>query len=163
MVTLFREIDEKKTKDNVRKLLSRYRSANRLSGGIVRTQNLLQSPKYSDMPTHRNNANGVEKNIIYQLRNVSKDIAANELVHDIDCAIDSLPTISQQILDYSYRKPDRYRLRDIAARIVVYEADDFGRLVEKSYSVKSIELYRDTALIEFAEAYHGGELFAFKN
>ena len=66
-MTLVPEIDYKKTKDKVRRLLKNCRSLQRMSGVKVH----LQSPILSDMPRHHSNRNNAEESMVHLFRNTS--------------------------------------------------------------------------------------------
>lgn len=155
-------IDEKQTKCNARKLLSTYRSKmRRLAGGfLIDPYSLVNSPEITDDPIHRSNVNGVEKQVLFHLRKVSLAEDRSGELAAMDSALNALSEVSQQILRYSYCCADKYSVRDIAYKLCIYKADEMGRHEKIYYSEKNIERLKGQALIEFADAYNGGELIA---
>ncbi len=163
-MTLVPEIDYRKTKDKVRRLLKNCRSLQRMSGVKV----YLQSPVLSDMPRHHSNRNNTEESMVHVLRNTSKasiDAAKQrrEQVRAIEHTLKSLPDVSREILYYSYCVPNPHSLDKLSRIIKVYRENEFGQVEEISYSIKNIEKLKDNALIEFAEAYHYENLIVQKN
>ena len=163
-MTLVPEIDYKKTKDKVRRLLKNCRSLQRMSGVKVH----LQSPILSDMPRHHSNRNNAEESMVHLFRYTSKlSIEAarqcREQVRAIEHTLKSLPDVSREILYYSYCVPNPYSMAKLSRTIKVYRENEFGQVEEISYSIKNIEKLKDNALIEFAEAYHYENLIVQKN
>lgn len=162
-MVLIPEIDERQTRCNARKLLSTYRSKKRqIVGGFIDPYSLVRSQEITDDPIHRSNVNGVEKQVLYRLRNANLYKNCCNEVEAVDVAINALPEISQKILSYSYCCANKYCLRDIAAKLCVYKIDPSGKYEQILYSEKNIERLKAQALIEFAEAYNFGELIAHK-
>ncbi|EGO8482708.1 hypothetical protein EL436_16300 [Enterococcus faecalis] len=162
-MTLLSEIDYKKTKNNVRQLLKKCRSLQRMSGVQVH----LQSPVLSDMPRYHSNRNNVEASMIHLFRDVSKksiDEAkrCREQVAAIEKTLQLLPDVSREILYYSYCVPNYYSMAKLSRTIKVYRENEFGQVEEITYSIKNIEKLKDNALIEFAEAYHYENLIVQK-
>ncbi|EGO5065365.1 hypothetical protein H6228_001271 [Enterococcus faecalis] len=162
-MTLLSEIDYKKTKNNVRQLLKKCRSLQRMSGVQVH----LQSPVLSDMPRYHSNRNNVEASMIHLFRDVSKksmDEAkrCRKQVEAIEKTLQLLPDVSREILYYSYCAPNYYSMAKLSRTIKVYRENEFGQVEEITYSIKNIEKLKDNALIEFAEAYHYENLIVQK-
>ena len=163
-MTLLSEIDYKKTKNNVRRLLKKCRSLQRMSGVQVH----LQSPVLSDMPRYQSNRNNVEASMIHLFRDTSKksiDEAKRyrEQVKAIEKTLQLLPDVSREILYYSYCVSNPYSMAKLSRMIKVYRENEFGQVEEITYSIKNIEKLKDNALIEFAEAYHYENLIVQKN
>ncbi|MCU7701419.1 hypothetical protein ODV97_18070 [Enterococcus gallinarum] len=96
-MTLLSEIDYKKTKNNVRRLLKKCRSLQRMSGVQVH----LKSPVLSDMPRYQSNRNNVEVSMIHLFRDTSKksiDEAKRyrEQVKAIEKTLQLLPDVSRR-------------------------------------------------------------------
>lgn len=162
-MVLIPEIDERQTKCNARTLLSTYRSKKRhIIGGFIDPYSLVRSPEITDDPIHRSNVNGVEKQVLFRLRNANLYKECSNEIDLMDSAISALPEVSQKILRYSYCCANKYSLRDIAAKITIHKRCCEGFIEEFNYSVKNIERLKSEALIEFAEAYNNGELLAFE-
>lgn len=162
-MTLLSEIDYKKTKNNVRRLLKKCRSLQRMSGVQVH----LQSHVLSDMPRYQSNRNNVEASMIHLFRDVSKksiDEAkrCRKQVEAIEKTLQLLPDVSREILYYSYCAPNYHSMAKLSRTIKVYRENEFGQVEEITYSIKNIEKLKDNALIEFAEAYHYENLIVYK-
>ena len=160
------ELDENRTKENVRELLKDYRHMKRMAtfSGNDRQYDTLKAIQYDDMPRSDSNRNGSEHQMIKRLRQVSKiSQGYTKRVYAVDRAIAALPTISGQILLLGYCSKDRHSMNEIAAKIKGYRVNELGEYEEFFYTVKNIERLKSKALIEFAEAYGDGELLAFKN
>lgn len=160
---LLPQIDKKATKDKAREVLESYRGCKRrLIGASIDPYSLMRSPEYSDMPAHRSNTNGVEKTIVYKLRNVSPDVRDDERVKCIDVALKALSEVSSKILDLYYINPNKYTLYDVAAKLEITRVNKYGDWETKTYSVKRIEQLLEIALYEFAEAYRCENLIVYK-
>ena len=163
LMVLFPKIDEKSTKENAREILKSYSPMKRRISFGDSMYNLTQAIQYSDMPKSQSNRNGQEHKTAMMFSYVSKEeIGYTKLLGEIDLAISSLPDLYQKILRYSYCEINTYRINEIAARIKGYRVNEHGQYEEFHYSVKTIEKLKSKALIQFAEAYKGGELLAFQ-
>lgn len=132
ILLVFPEIDKSKTRKRVRKLLKQYR---RLQRTIGTTHDNLRASVVDDMPK--------DKKLPSHSRLIKK-IDAEKEIESIDEAIKRVSSISQKILYYSYCHYE-YKTN-------VWIANKLG------YYLSSIENKKSIALIEFAEAYKGGEL-----
>lgn len=144
-------IDEVKTKVNVRKLLSKYRSMARIAGINFG----LQSPMLSDMPKRPSQHDRLEKFII-------KKIEAERGCAEILAVLELLPNKEGSILKYSYCMPDKYTMNEIAAKVPYQRVNEFGEIDEIYYSVKNIERLKSKALLSFAQGYRSGILMVYK-
>lgn len=165
MMTLVPEIDEKATKAKAREVLKKCRSLQRITGISVDS---IRSPEFSDMPKSPSNRNNTEYQMIHKLRNVSsQDIGKTKAftlkIIDITKALNALSDISCKILEYSYCEKNSYSNAKIAKILEVYKEREFGQVEQIEYSVKNIENLKAQALLEFAEAYRGGELLIYKS
>lgn len=163
-MALMRKLDEINTKQNARKVLSSYRSLKRrLLGASIDPLATLRSPEISDMPSNKSNINGVEKALIHELNDVNLNSCEIKKLNDMDRALNALSEVSRRILELSYCEQDKYTMNDISAKLVVVTANELGQFEERTYSVKRIEQLKDEALLQFAEAFRGGELLEFQN
>lgn len=145
-------IDEVKTKVNVRKLLSKYRSMARIAGINFG----LQSPELSDMPKRPSQHDRLEKSII-------KKIEAERGCAEISAVLELLPNKEGSILiKYSYCMPDKYTMNEIAAKVPYQRLNELGKIDEIYYSVKNIERLKSKALLSFAQGYRSGILMVYK-
>ncbi|MCM6931257.1 hypothetical protein NE261_05460 [Enterococcus italicus] len=162
-MALLPKINEKKTRENVRDLLSDYATMKRSSAFTDSYRDLTKAIQYSDMPKSQSNRNSQEDKMIAIFKQVSKaTITRSEecryTVYAIDYAIEFLPPVSQEVLRLSYCMDRKYTINDIAARIKTYRTNEFGEVEEIQYSIKNIERLKNIALIQFAETYKGGKL-----
>lgn len=162
-MALLPKINEKKTRENVRDLLSDYATMKRASAFTDSYHDLMKAMQYSDMPKSQSNRNSQEDKMIAIFKKVSKStIDRSEecryTVYAIDHAIEFLPPVSQEVLRLSYCMDRKYTINDIAAKIKTYRTNEFGEVEEIQYSIKNIERLKNIALIQFAEVYKGGEL-----
>lgn len=164
MMTLVPEIDEKATKAKAREVLKKCRSLQRITGISVDS---IRSPEFSDMPKSPSNRNNTEYQMIRMLEDVtSSDIGRNKefnlQIIDIMKALNSLSDVSKDILYYSYCVRNPHSNVKLTNTIKVFREGQLGKWEVIQYSVKNIELLKAQALIEFAEAYRGGILLAYK-
>lgn len=134
---LLREIDFRRTRQNAKSILGNYRRLERIAG---RSKIDVRSPIITDMPKTPNNGNKSEDAII-QMMDAEAERDA------IVVALLALGIDSRQVLYYSYCTVDRY--------------SNVGIAQQMGYSVRTIEDYKATALIEFAEAYRKGKLIEY--
>lgn len=134
---LLREVDFRKTRQNARNILKNYRRWERIAG---RSKIDVRSPIITDMPRTPSNGNKSEDAII-QMMDAEAERDA------IVLALMRLSLDSRQVLYYSFCTVDRYTN--------VWIANKMG------YAVRTIEDYKATALIEFAEAYRKGKLVEY--
>lgn len=172
-MALVERINEKATRNNARGVLSEYRSLKRrVSGSVIDPYSLIKSQEITDMPMHHSNQNGVEKTVIHKLRFVrpsaekSKKEAENRIkIACIDRALSALSDISREVLQLTYTNPNKYTRSQIARKLEIYSENEYGEHEVHFYSVQGIQVLRDRALIEFAEAYsdpYGTELIEFE-
>lgn len=164
MMTLVPEIDEKATKAKAREALKKCRSLQRITGISVDS---IRSTEFSNMPKSPSNRNNTEYQMIHKLRNVSSiDIERtknlNKEILDIIVALKSLSDVSKDILYYSYCVRNPHSNVKLTNTIKVFREGELGKLEVIKYSVKNIEILKGQALIEFAEAYRGGELLVYE-
>ena len=162
-MTLIPELDYKQTKENARSILKKCRSWQRMSGISVH----LESPIITDMPRNNSNTNSVERKMIKKFGLVSKhhidtSKESREEIQAVVSALKSLSDVSRDILYYSYLVVNPCGTVKLSRIIRIYKEDELGKVQEITYSVKNIEKLKSLALIEFAEAYRGGKLLAFK-
>lgn len=162
-MALLPKIDEKKTRENARMLLQEYSSLKRITTFTDYSRDLTQAIQYSDMPKNQSNRNSQEDKMVHIFGRTTKEVIASRqerryIVYAIDLAIKYLPPISQEILRLSYCVERKYTANDIAAKIETYRTNEYGKIEKIQYSVKNIERLKNIALIQFAEAYRGGEL-----
>ncbi|OTN92417.1 ArpU family phage packaging/lysis transcriptional regulator [Enterococcus faecium] len=132
MIKIFAEIDDKKTRKNVREFLRSYRNIERLIGPV--------KIDFTAMTIIKANKNELVRN---------KEII--ELEKNRDSIIKALKRLSRlhfQVIYYSYCYPDRLTIDQIGEKL--------------GYSGRTIERMKSVALIEFAEAYNSGELLFYK-
>ncbi|WP_029487095.1 ArpU family phage packaging/lysis transcriptional regulator [Enterococcus gallinarum] len=134
---LLREIDFRRTRQNAKSILRNYRRLERIAG---RSKIDVRSPIITDMPKTPSNGNKSEDAIIQMMDAEAKRDA-------IVVALLALGIDSRQVLYYSYCTVDRY--------------SNVGIAQQMGCSVRTIEDYKATALIEFAEAYRKGKLIAY--
>lgn len=134
---LLREIDFRRTRQNAKSILRNYRRLERIAG---RSKIDVRSPIITDMPKIPSNGNKSEDAII-QMMDAEAERDA------IVVALLALGIDSRQVLYYSYCTVDRY--------------SNVGIAQQMGYSVRTIEDYKATALIEFAEAYRKGKLIEY--
>lgn len=138
---IIKDIDLAKTKEEAKKVLSSYRSLNRIANQGYEAK---VTATYSFEPRSITNqvSNPMEKHIIRQE-------AARQLVQDIEAAIN-------HILDAHYRML-------LIEKYCKHHVKDWA-LMEKMELSES-EFYRilDVALLWFAELYHGGERCVYKS
>lgn len=134
---LLREIDFRRTRQNAKSILRNYRRLERIDG---RSKIDVRSPIITDMPKTPSNGNKSEDAII-QMMDAEAERDA------IVVALLALGIDSRQVLYYSYCTVDRY--------------SNVGIAQQMGYSVRTIEDYKATALIEFAEAYRKGKLIEY--
>lgn len=158
-MVLIPKINEKKTRENARKLLQEYSPMKRRMSLSDDAYDMTEAIQYSDMPRGPGGTNGQESKTIRLFKHISKQHQFYTLkINQIDKAISQLPSLSQQVLKYSYCMQDRYTFNEIAASLKSYRVNEFGEREEVQYSVKNIERLKNIALIQFAEAYNGGEI-----
>lgn len=172
-MALVEKINEKATRNNARGVLSEYRSLKRrVSGSVIDPYSLIKSQEITDMPMHHSNQNGVEKKMIHKLRFVrpsaekARQEAENQIkVACIDRALNALSDVSRDVLKLTYADPNKYTRSQIAGKLKVYSVNEFGEHEVRFYSVQGIQVLKDKALIEFAEAYsdpYGTELIEYE-
>lgn len=133
---LLKEVDFRATRRNARNVLKNYRRLERIAG---RTKIDVRSPIITDMP--KSPGGNKSEDAIIQLMDAEAERDA------IVSALLSLSIDSRQVLYYSFCTVDRYSNVGIARQM--------------GYSVRTIEDYKATALIEFAEAYRKGKLIEY--
>ncbi|MGM8141889.1 hypothetical protein, partial [Enterococcus italicus] len=106
-MALLPKINETKTRQNVRDLLSDYATMKRASAFTDSYHDLMKAIQYSDMPKSQSNRNSQEDKMIAIFKKVSKaTITRSEecryTVYAIDHAIEFLPPVSQEVLRLSY-------------------------------------------------------------
>lgn len=164
-MVLIPELDEVKTKENARELLKDYRAMKRFSTFAQSDDHydMTSGITYSDMPGHKSNRNGIENATIKRLRFVGKDFQREYAkVKDMDRAMAALPIVTARILTLSYCSKEKYYMNEIAAKVKGYRVNNLGETEEFNYSIKNIERLKSEGLIQFAEAYRGGELLVWK-
>lgn len=132
MIKIFAEIDDKKTRKNVREFLRSYRNIERLIGSVKVDFSAMVITKKRRKAT-------------------VQDREMSELEKTRDSIIQALKRLSRlhfQVLYYSYCYPDRLTIDQIGEKL--------------GYSGRTIERMKSVALIEFAEAYNSGELLSYK-
>lgn len=132
-------INDRKTKNKAKSVLSKYRRLNRMAGVSCVD---LKSPIISDMPKAERTSNSVSDNVL-------KVIDAQRERDDIIKALACLPYDSRLLLFYTYC--------DINKKSNQFIADELG------FAERTLGRNKNEALIEFAEAYKGGELLCFDN
>ena len=133
---LLKEVDFRATRRNARNVLKNYRRLERIAG---RSKIDVRSPIITDMP--KSPGGNKSEDAIIQLMDAEAERDA------IVSALLSLSIDSRQVLYYSFCTVDRYSNVGIARQM--------------GYSVRTIEDYKATALIEFAEAYRKGKLIEY--
>ena len=134
---LLKEVDFPKTRNNARSILKNFRRLERIAG---RSKIDVRSPIITDMPRTPSNGNKSEDAIIQMMdAEAERDLIVRALL--------SLSLESRQVLYYSFCTVERYSNVQIANKM--------------GYSIRTIEDYKATALIEFAEAYKKGELVSY--
>lgn len=133
---LLKEVDFRATRRNARNVLKNYRRLERIAG---RSKIDVRSPIITDMP--KSPRGNKSEDAIIQLMDAEAERDA------IVSALLSLSIDSRQVLYYSFCTVDRYSNVGIARQM--------------GYSVRTIEDYKATALIEFAEAYRKGKLIEY--
>ncbi|MHC5215868.1 ArpU family phage packaging/lysis transcriptional regulator [Enterococcus sp. LJL128] len=164
MMTLVPELNEDETKAEVRKVLKKCRSLQRITGISVDS---IKSPEFSDMPKSSNNRNNTENKMIRMLEDVSSsDIGGTNRyvleIIDIVKALKSLSDLSKDILYYSYCVPNRHSNVKLTNTIKTFREGELGQWEVVYYSLSSIEKLKAQALLEFAEAYRQGELLVYE-
>lgn len=134
---LFKEVDFFETRRKARQVLKSYRRWERIAG---RSSIDLRSPIITDMPRTPSKGNGAEDAI---LQRVDAEMERDEIVRALMC----LSIDSRHVLYYSFCDVNRYSNAWIAQKL--------------KYSVRTIEDYKSTAIIEFAEAYKKGRLITY--
>lgn len=132
MIKIFAEIDDKKTRKNVREFLRSYRNIERLIGSVKVDFNTMT----------------IIKGTKYELARNSEIIELKKTRDSIIYALKLLSKIHFQILYYSYCYPEKLTIDQIGEKL--------------GYSGRTIERKKSVALIEFAEAYNSGELLSYK-
>ncbi|EMF0201261.1 transcriptional regulator [Enterococcus hirae] len=129
---IFAEIDDKKTRKNVREFLRSYRNIERLIGSVkVDFSTMIITKK--------------------RRKTIVRDSEMSELEKTRDSIIKALKRLSRlhfQVIYYSYCYPERLTIDQIGEKL--------------GYSGRTIERMKSVALIEFAEAYNSGELLSYK-
>ncbi|WP_251849530.1 ArpU family phage packaging/lysis transcriptional regulator [Enterococcus hirae] len=132
MIKIFAEIDDKKTRKNVREFLRSYRNIERLIGSVkVDFSTMIITKK--------------------RRKTIVRDSEMSELEKTRDSIIKALKRLSRlhfQVIYYSYCYPERLTIDQIGEKL--------------GYSGRTIERMKSVALIEFAEAYNSGELLSYK-
>ncbi|EMF0194102.1 transcriptional regulator [Enterococcus hirae] len=129
---IFAEIDDKKTRKNVREFLRSYRNIERLIGSVKVDFNTMT----------------IIKGTKYELARNSEIIELKKTRDSIIYALKLLSKIHFQILYYSYCYPEKLTIDQIGEKL--------------GYSGRTIERKKSVAVIEFAEAYNSGELLSYK-
>lgn len=132
----FPEIDKEQTIKNVDKFLKKYHTIRRLSGNDIPqrlTSIITDTPSTG---THNNHA--LEDKI-------ANKIDCEQIFLDINLAISKLDKDSQNLIWGKYIASDRYTDYDYYSKMCISKSTYYEWL--------------NRARIEFAEAYHGGELF----
>ncbi|HGF8211262.1 TPA: ArpU family phage packaging/lysis transcriptional regulator [Enterococcus faecium] len=132
MIRIFAEIDDKKTRKNVREFLRSYRNIERLIGSVKVDFNTMT----------------IIKETKYELVQNSETIELEKTRDSIIEALKLLSKIHFQILYYSYCYTEKLTIDQIGEKLC--------------YSCRTIERKKSVALIEFAEAYNSGELLFYK-
>ena len=136
---LFPDIDDKKTKQNARNLLKKYRRLQRIAGT---PQFNITSPIIKEVPIQHANTHRSQQHFI-------RKIDAEKEKLKIDNALARLSLINRQLLYYTYCS--------IEKKTNVWIASELG------YSVSNVETLKCVALLEFAEAYESGLLQCYKS
>lgn len=134
---LIPEVDFYKTRKNARRILSQYRRLERIAG---RSKIDVRSPIITDMPKGDRHGNKAEDALL-ELMDAEAERDA------IVVAIMTLSLESRHVLYYSFCTVERFSNAGIARQM--------------GYSTRTIEEYKSTALIEFAEAYRKGREVAY--
>ncbi len=134
---LLREIDFRRTRQNAKSILRNYRRLERIAG---RSKIDVRSPIITDMPKTPSNGNKSEDAII-QMMDAEAERDA------IVVALLALGIDSRQFC--------------IIRIALLIDTQMFGIAQQMGYSVRTIEDYKATALIEFAEAYRKGKLIEY--
>ena len=134
---LLKEVNFYQTRKNARNVLKHYRRLERIAG---RSAIDVRSPIITDMPKGDRYGNSAEDAILQRMDAEAERDA-------ILVAIMSLSLESRHVLYYSFCTQERYSNAGIARQM--------------GYSIRTIEDYKATALIEFAEAYRKGSKVAY--
>ncbi|MDT2669502.1 ArpU family phage packaging/lysis transcriptional regulator [Enterococcus dongliensis] len=137
MDLLTKELNERVTRTNAKKVLKLYKKLERQTGKNFS----LRSPILSDMPKGSFNAAMLEDRLIRQMD------AERECL-EILKAVNLLEEREKQIIQLAYISATKYTNYKI------------GR--ELQYSERTIERFKSGALIQFAYAYKNGELLVWK-
>lgn len=138
-MALLPEVDTSKTKMNARKVLAQYRKWERIAGKAPID---IKSPIISDMPrTLGVSVNKTQDGIVER---VNAEVNRDAIMR----ALSALSFRSRKILDMTYCEPEKASVYEIS--------------LELRYSEIRIKELRSIALLEFAEAYKGGQVIAYK-
>lgn len=132
------ELDKDATRKNARQILKAYKSFERQSGQRFD----LQAVKLSDMPKSPSDPRTLSDRIV---RRMDAERECKEIIK----AWSILDQRSKQIIFLSYLSNPTYTALHIA--------------MQMGYSDRNIERLKAIALIEFAEAYKGGEIIVWKD
>lgn len=135
----FPEVDKEKTAKNVDELLKKYHTFRRLSGNAIH-QNLTST--ISELPKSSSHGNVAESKIL-------EKIDCEQIYIDINQALATLDRDAQNLLWGKYIAPDRH--------------SDYERYSQMAISKTTYYDWINRARLAFSEAYHHGELIAFKN
>lgn len=162
LMAIIPELNEKKTRENVRRLLKKYIPMIRQTSYSDNLYDLSKGIEYSDMPKNLSNRNNQEYKTAMMFRYVRKEhLNQTKQIIEIERSLKLLPDIYQKILKYSYCQIDCYTINEIACKIKGYRVNEYGKYEEFNYSVKTIEKFKAEALLQFAESYEGGKLQSF--
>lgn len=137
MELLEKQLDEKRTKTNAKKILRLFRQLQRQAG----ITNYLQSPKVSDMPKSPFMPKSFDD------RSVRKMDAENEC-QEIIAALHRLDSKEREVLELTYLKAEKDTCFQIAQQMC--------------YSERRIKQIKSDAYIQFAYAYKNGELLEWR-
>ncbi|WP_312730022.1 ArpU family phage packaging/lysis transcriptional regulator [Enterococcus sp.] len=143
------EIDVRKTLKNAREILKKYRSLKRMiAQSYIDSRGSLSSKTFSDMPINRSNENIIENHMINRLDNAEKQLIWKRELEMIEEASSLLTDLHKELIERTYFDKDEKTQSFIAEEI--------------GFSIRGFERRLTIAVIEFAEAYKGGELIVWK-
>lgn len=136
---LLPEVDEDKSIENAKEILSNYRRLSRMAGQKLTD---IQSPTFDGMPKASSYDNRIETKIV-------DHIDAEAIINNCQQAMSIMNKTSYWVLYYTYFCEPALTHYQIAAKV--------------GYAAGSIDKLKLRGLLEFAEAYPGEKLLVFKN
>lgn len=137
MELLEKQLDEKRTKTNAKKILRLFRQLQRQSGNT----NYLQSPKLSDMPRSPFTPKSFDDRS-------NRKMDAEKECREIVTALHRLDPKEREVLECTYFKSQKDTCFQIAQQM--------------NYSERRIKQIKGDAYIQFAYAYKNGELLEWR-